>query len=246
MPLALAALLSAGAGQALAQADGGPRPSQGSDQVKTLSPAAPVAMPQATGPFPENAVTDRPYISPEGGRDGYRKTVGALEHALVGLKQLGMQVKQAHWNVSGTLFYPLHIQLQEQYEGIEKLTDRVAERLLSIGASADARPTTVVRTGPLPEIPGGFIDDAQVISWFVGAYKTVAEETKAGIADADRFDPTSSDLLQDVEAHLAHDQWMMRAYVQGTATDPNRGADLNGGKPIDVPSQAPSVDPNGK
>ncbi len=32
---------------------------------------------------------------------------------LTELQQLQLQLKQAHWNVSGTLFYPLHLLLQE-------------------------------------------------------------------------------------------------------------------------------------
>ena len=40
--------------------------SQGSEQVKTLSPQAPVSMPQPVGSFPTNAVTDRPYRQPRG------------------------------------------------------------------------------------------------------------------------------------------------------------------------------------
>ena len=85
----------------------GEKTSQGSDQVKTLSPQGKVAMPQPLGTFPTNTVTNRPYVSPEGGQDGYRQTVGALQRSLTELQQLSLQIKEAHWNVSGTLFYTL-------------------------------------------------------------------------------------------------------------------------------------------
>ncbi len=224
----------------------GEKTSQGSDQVKTMSPQGKVAMPQPLGTFPTNTVTNRPYVSPEGGQEGYRQTVGALQRSLTELQQLSLQIKEAHWNVSGTLFYTLHELLQEHYEGVDKYKDMVAERLLAIGSSADGRATTIVKTSALPEIPGGYIDDTQVIAWFTNAYKQVAEEVRAGIKDTEKPDPTTSNLLQTVEDGIDKYQWQMRAFVQKTQTDPNLGADINNGKAIDLPDQAPTVDPNAK
>ena len=245
---ALAPMLPASAATLMAQtANGGTageKTSQGSDQVKTLSPQGKVGMPQPLGTFPTNTVTNRPYVSPEGGQDGYRKTVGALQRTLTELQQLSLQIKEAHWNVSGTLFYTLHELLQEHYEGVDKYKDMVAERLLAIGSSADGRATTIVKTSALPEIPGGYIDDAQVIAWFTNAYKQVAEEVRAGIKDTEKPDPTTSNLLQTVEDGIDKYQWQMRAFVQATQTDPNTGTDINNGKAIDLPSQMPGVDPN--
>ena len=247
---ALTPSLQAGAATLMAQtANGGAageRTSQGSDQVKTLSPQGRVGMPQPLGTFPTNTVTNRPYVSPEGGQAGYRQTVGALQRTLTELQQLSLQIKEAHWNVSGTLFYTLHALLQEHYDGVDKYKDMVAERLLAIGSSADGRATTIVKTSALPEMPGGYIDDAQVIAWFTNAYKQVAEEVRAGIKDTEKPDPTTSNLLQTVEDGIDKYQWQMRAFVQATQTDPNTGADVNDGKAIDLPSQPPSVDPNAK
>ncbi|WP_342635983.1 DNA starvation/stationary phase protection protein [Lichenihabitans psoromatis] len=220
--------------------------SQGSEQVKTLSPQAPVSMPQPVGAFPTNAVTDRPYVSPEGGVEGYKKTVGALQRTLTELQQLQLQTKEAHWNVSGTLFYSLHELLQDHYEGLSKYADECAERLLAIGSSSDGRASTIVKTSAIPEIPGGYIDDAQVIVWFTNAYKTVGEEVRAGIKDTQDPDPTSSNLLQEIEHGIDKYQWQMRAFVQGTHTDPNTGFDINNNKPVDLPSQPSKIDPNAK
>ena len=241
-PASAATLLA----QSSAATAAGEKSSQGSDQVKTLSPQGKVGMAQPLGAFPTNTITNRPFVSPEGGQEGYRQTVGALQRSLTELQQLSLQIKEAHWNVSGTLFYTLHGLLQEHYEGVDKYKDMVAERLLAIGASADGRATTIVKTSSLPEIPGGYIDDTQVIAWFTNAYKQVAEEIRAGIKDTEKPDPTTSNLLQTVEDGIDKYQWQMRAFVQGTQTDPNTGFDINNNKPIDLPSQPPAFDPNAK
>lgn len=239
-PVSLAAVLLASAALAIPASAQGTKSSQGSAQVETLSPPAPVAIPQPVGSFPTNQVTGRPYVSPEGGVEGYRKSVAALQRTPTELQQLQLQTKQAHWNVSGTLWYPLHELLQEQYEDMSKYADMCAERMLAIGPSSDGRASTVVRGSALPEIPGGYLDDAQVIARFTNAYKT-GEEVRAGIEDAD---PTTSNLLQEIELNLEKHQWEMRAFVQGTVTDPNAGRDINDGKPIGLPSRKPTFDLN--
>lgn len=190
---------------------------------------------RTTGPFPRNDITAQPMIEAAGGRPGLLRVVGALQRALTALQQLELQIKQAQWNVSGTLFFPLHRMLGEQAQETARWVDLCAERLLAVGASADGRAMTIVRTVGLPEMPGGFLDDAQVLSWFTLAYKTVGEDVKDASKEIAEIDPASAGLLQEIERGIARAQWHMRAEFQSTATDPNTGSDLNDGKPVTAP-----------
>ena len=194
--------------------------------------AAPVVAPTQpqTGPFPLNSVTDREHDGPQG--NDLRPSVKALQQTLTELQQLQLQTKQAHWNVSGTLFISLHELLQDHYEGVAKYADEVAERLQAIGVSSDGRANTIVRTSRVPEFPGGFVDDAQVIGWFARNYHVVSDEVGQGIKATEDTDPTTSNLLQEVQHAIDKYQWQMRAFIQATPTDPNTGADLNDGKPF--------------
>ena len=119
----------------------------------------------------------------------------------------------------------------------------VAERLLAIGSSSDGRATTIVRTSAIPEIPGGYQDDAQVIAWWTNTYKLVGDEVRAAIRATSDPDPTTSNLLQEVETVIDKYQWQMRAFVQATPTDKNTGWDLNDNKPVDLPDQVPAGQP---
>ena len=206
----------------------------------SVSPAGPIKPFQELGSFPTNTVTNRPFVGPQQGGEGYRKTVAALQRTLTELQQLQLQEKQAHWNVSGTLWHPLHLMLQEHYEGTSKLADMVAERLLAIGSSADGRAHTIVQTSSIPEFPGGFVDDASVIVWFTNAYKLVGDQVRQAILDVDDADPTTGNLLQTVEDGIDKYQWMMRAFLQRTPTDANDGRDLNAGRPVDLPDRTPA------
>ncbi len=232
------------AGPALAQtAGGGQAAPTGAPTATSISPPVQMRPFQPVGSFPTNTMTARPFVGPQQGNEGYKVTVAALQRTLTELQQLQLQIKEAHWNVSGTLFWSLHTMLQEHYEGVSKYADMVAERLLAIGSSADGRATTIVRTSRLPEIPGGFLDDAQEIAWFTSAYKIVGDEIRQAIIDTEKADPTTSNLLQEVELNIDKYQWQVRAFVQNTPTDPNTGWDLNNRQPIDVPAGPPGSQP---
>lgn len=194
-----------------------------------------------TGPFPLNSVTDGVHSGPQGG--DLRPSTMALQQTLTELQQLQLQTKQAHWNVSGTLFYPLHELLQDHYEGVAKYADEVAERLQGIGVSSDGRANTIVRTSRIPEFPGGFVDDAQVIQWFAQYYRVTSDEIAQAIKATEDKDPTTSNLLQEVQHAIDKYQWQMRAMIQSTPTDPNTGADLNNGRAL-LPVGKPSAPVN--
>lgn len=201
------------------------------------APAFAQTQPQ-TGPFPLNSVTDRVHNGPQG--NDLRASTQALQQTLTELQQLQLQTKQAHWNVSGTLFYPLHELLQDHYEGVAKYADEIAERLQGIGVSSDGRANTIVRTSRIPEFPGGFVDDAQVIQWFAQYYRVTSDEIAQGIKATEDKDPTTSNLLQEVQHAIDKYQWQMRAMIQSTPTDPNTGADLNNGRAL-APAGRPSA-----
>ena len=233
------------AGPALAQTAGGSgaSPNQ-APQARSISPSSAIKMFQPLGTFPTNTVTNRPFVGPQQGSEGYKKTVAALQMTLTELQQLQLQLKQSHWNVSGTLFYPLHLLFQEHYNGASKLADMVAQRLLAIGSSSDGRATTIVQTSAIPEMPGGFLDDAQLIIWWTNTYKVVGDELRQAIRDTSEPDPTTSNLLQSVEQQIDEYQWFFRAMVQATPTDKNSGWDLNDNKPVDLPDQVPAGQPS--
>lgn len=248
--LAAPAALAQGNGQGSSQNSNSQNSNQANPAANQVQPAqgtSPDKLPnqfQPLGDFPTNEITARPYVGPQGGQEGLKKTVAALQRVLTELQQLQLQIKEAHWNVSGSEFYQLHIELQEHYEGVSKQADLVAERLLAIGSSADGRATTIVRTSHIPEIPGGFIDDAQVIAWFTGACKVVGDEIRQSILDTQDVDPTTANLLQGTEHIIDKYQWQIRAFVQNTQTDPNTGWDMNHGQRIIIPGGQNGTVPN--
>src|SRR5258708_26212096 len=77
-----------------------------------------------------------------------------LQRVLVDLIELPLQGKQAHWNVVGTNFRDLHLQLDELVDFARESSDIIAERMRALDAMPDGRSDTVAASTTLPEFPG--------------------------------------------------------------------------------------------
>jgi starvation-inducible DNA-binding protein len=219
---------SAFAGGAGAQSAGPQIPATNVNQPEPAT-GQPTSQNTGTGsPLPYNQATRLPSA----GTDDLKQSISALQNTLTELQALQLQTKQAHWNVSGTLWYTLHELLQDHYEQISKDADMIAERQLAVGASSDGRAITIVAASRLPEIQAGFMDDSQVIQFFTYQYETVGQRIHQRINDVEKVDPSTSNLLQEVETNIEKFQWQMRAFLQNTPKDPNSGFDINNAKPV--------------
>src|ERR1700733_14744695 len=76
-----------------------------------------------------------------------------LQRVLVDLIELHLQGRQAHWNVVGTNFRDLHLQLDEIVDAAREASDTVAERMRALNAIPDGRSDTVTEFTTLPAFP---------------------------------------------------------------------------------------------
>src|ERR1700712_4019218 len=76
-----------------------------------------------------------------------------LQRVLVDLVELHLQGKQAHWNVVGSNFRDLHLQLDELVDFAREASDTVAEGMRAIDAVPDGRSDTVAVGSTLPQFP---------------------------------------------------------------------------------------------
>jgi starvation-inducible DNA-binding protein len=140
-----------------------------------------------------------------------REEVGALlQTILVVLTDLALTGKQAHWNVVGPNFRPLHLFLDEMIETWRTAADGVAERAAALGHSPDGRVATVAAHTALPALPAGVLPDGELVvsltKILTEAVGTVRERT----AQLEDIDVVSADLLHGVIADLEEQLWMIR------------------------------------
>src|SRR5215475_13935167 len=64
------------------------------------------------------------------------KSIELLNQNLAEILDLGLQAKQAHWNVKGPHFIGLHELFDKVAEELEEFTDDIAERAVELGGVA--------------------------------------------------------------------------------------------------------------
>jgi starvation-inducible DNA-binding protein len=135
-----------------------------------------------------------------------------LQATLVELIDLSLQAKQAHWNVVGPSFKPVHEFLDELTAEYRDWYDSVAERLTAIGRSPDGRIATVAGSTPLPVLHAGPIADQAALAAFDERVTLVAANVRRraeGLAD---LDLATQDLLIEILRGLEKQRWMLRAH----------------------------------
>jgi starvation-inducible DNA-binding protein len=145
-------------------------------------------------------------------RHGDRRAIGVeLQAALVTLTDLSLLGKQAHWNLVGRLFHPLHLFLDELVDSWRNAADEVAERAVALGYQPDGRAATVAERSILASLPEGQLLDADVIMAFVGLLTTAIGDIRERMDRLEDVDTVTADLLHGVVRGLEENLWMIRA-----------------------------------
>ena len=133
----------------------------------------------------------------------------SLQQVLVDMIELHLQGKQAHWNVVGTNFRDLHLQLDEVVDFAREGSDTIAERIRALRATPDGRTDTVAADTTLPQCPPYEHSTAEVVDLIsTRIYATV--DTLRGVHDVvDAEDPTTADILHQLIDGLEKLGWLI-------------------------------------
>ncbi|CAJ1583071.1 DNA starvation/stationary phase protection protein [[Mycobacterium] wendilense] len=140
-----------------------------------------------------------------------QKFIDNLQRVVVDLIELQLQGKQAHWNVVGTNFRDLHLQLDELVDFAREGSDTVAERMRALWAVPDGRTDTVAATTSLPAFPPHEQNTAEVVDMITTSIQA-AVDTMRSVHDAiDAEDPTTADILHAQIEGLEKLAWLIKS-----------------------------------
>jgi starvation-inducible DNA-binding protein len=151
----------------------------------------------------------RPFHAPAGLFDD-------LQQVLVDLIELHLQGKQAHWNLVGTNFRDLHLQLDGIVDAAREASDTIAERMRALDAVPDGRSDTVVATTTVPAIPPGLMGATETVDMITNRIYAVVGTIRAVHDDVDAADPSTADLLHAIIDQLEKEAWLLKS-ENGTA-----------------------------
>src|SRR5699024_4531069 len=116
-----------------------------------------------------------------------------LQTVLVDFIALSLTAKQAHWNIVGTNFRDLHLNLDEA-------TD-----------IARAGSAVIAEQSALPEFPNGEISTHDAIDHMVKAIETTVASMRGCHDEVDSADPTTADIFHDYISQLEQQAWFISA-----------------------------------
>ena len=144
-----------------------------------------------------------------------QELVALLNQQLAEALDLGLQVKQAHWNVKGPAFITLHELFDEIADEISEFVDEIAERAVALGGIALGTVQTIASTSTLKAYPLEILSGEDHLDALVAAFSRYARSVRSAIDAAGKIGDAGTedlftgvsrkadDLLWKIEAHLA-------------------------------------------
>ncbi|MCV7321979.1 Dps family protein [Mycolicibacterium confluentis] len=132
-----------------------------------------------------------------------------LQKVLVDLIELHLQGKQAHWNVVGTNFRDLHLQLDELVDFAREGSDTIAERMRAFYGTPDGRSDTVAATTSLPQFPPFEQSSSEVVDLITTRIQAAVDTMRVVHDAVDSEDPTTADILHQLIDGLEKHAWLI-------------------------------------
>lgn len=139
-----------------------------------------------------------------------------LNERLADLIDLGLQAKQAHWNVKGPTFIALHELFDSVAEKIEEFVDDVAERVVALGGIAEGTIGIVGKRTKLAAYPPNITSGRDHVEALSTALATVGKAVRAAIDRATELgDADTADLFTGISRDIDKKLWFVEAHLQG-------------------------------
>jgi len=145
------------------------------------------------------------------------KLVKLLNERLADLIDLRMQCKQAHWSVKGPNFIALHELFDKQADVVAEHVDEVAERITTLGGTADGTVASIAKRTTLAAYPLNLTSGMKHVDALATAFSSAGKLIRKAIDEADELeDADTADLFTAVSRDLDQQLWFLEAHLQGS------------------------------
>ena len=120
-------------------------------------------------------------------------------------------LRNFHWNVQGTNFYPLHAEFERLYDDAAEKADEVAERLLQLDVTPEHRPSKYLQVSQIQELDVVHCGQ-ECLTHVLEMVKTLMAQERAVMATAaEAGDESSNALMSDYLREQEKLVWMLTA-----------------------------------
>jgi starvation-inducible DNA-binding protein len=143
------------------------------------------------------------------------KSIELLNQNLADVLDLGLQTKQAHWNVKGPHFIGLHELFDDVAEEVEEFTDSIAERAVQLGGTAFGTVQAISKNSTLAPYPLDLTSGMGHVAALSSALAKFGASARDAIDTASKFgDADTADLFTEVSRGIDKLTWMVEAHAQ--------------------------------
>ncbi len=144
------------------------------------------------------------------------RVIDLLDQRLADVIDLSAQVKQAHWNVKGAQFSPLHLLFDAIHASTEEYVDLIAERVVQVGGVAHGTVRMAAKRSELKEYPVDAVDGAEHVVALGAALAQFGTRIRRAIGETSEWgDQDSADICTEVSRGIDKWLWMVEAHTQG-------------------------------
>ena len=140
--------------------------------------------------------------------------IDLLNARLADAIDLGLQTKQAHWNVKGSNFIALHELFDKLAEEVEEHIDLIAERAVQLGGIAYGTVQDVQKNTGLQPYPTDISASAAHVAVLSSAYAAFGASVRAAIDLADEAgDKDTADLFTQISRDADKALWFIESHA---------------------------------
>lgn len=139
------------------------------------------------------------------------KISAGLQANLLDLLLLDLQVKQAHWNIVGPKFLPIHEFLDTVHDQLQAAIDDTAERIRQLGEFPDGNASAIADNGTIAPMPEGEIRDDEVVTLLLHRLEVVSSELRKRLKPMEEDDVVTADMVHQQIHDLEKAAWMLRS-----------------------------------
>jgi starvation-inducible DNA-binding protein len=140
------------------------------------------------------------------------KMIELLNARLADAIDLQTQIKQAHWNVKGPNFIPLHELFDKINEAAGDYVDDIAERAVQLGGVAEGTARMVAKRSSLSEYPANTLDGRGHVEALSSVRAAFGKSVRKAIDDSD--DLVTADLFTEISRGIDKWLWFVEAHLQ--------------------------------
>jgi starvation-inducible DNA-binding protein len=143
------------------------------------------------------------------------QVIELLNQQLADIFDLFSQTKQAHWNVKGARFFPLHELFDKLAAELDGHADAIAERATALGGLAQGTVRMSAANSQLPECELDVTESLPTVEALTARYAALAASMRQAIESAEgQGDAGTADLFTEVSRALDKALWFLEAHLQ--------------------------------